>query len=148
MGTCMGSWRTGGDYYGWAPLGPDINIGIGLSFGTAIPAKDWVFVPSHYITSPVVYRYYVPGTRNVTIIKNTTIINNVHETNVFNQKTVIVGGPRREDVERVAHTKVQVMHVNDASKPSREVVDRSKNTINVYRPVVNKTTVNKNVMIN
>jgi len=142
------SWRNSSDYYGWAPLGPDVSIGIGVSFGTTIPAERWVFVPSRYIVSPVVYRYYVPPARNVTIIKNTTIINNTRETNVFNQKTVVVGGPRREDVEKVAHTKVQVMHVNDATKPSREVVDRSRNTINVYRPVINKTTINKNVTVN
>src|SRR6478752_321952 len=116
------SWRTGGDYYGWAPLGPDVSIGIGVSFGTTIPANNWVFIPNRYITSPVVYHYYVPPSKNVTIIKNTTIINNTHETNVFNEKTVVVGGPRKEDVEKVAHTKVQVMHVSDATKPSRAVV--------------------------
>ncbi len=142
------SWRTGGDYYGWAPLGPDVSIGIGVSFGTTIPADYWVFTPRRYITSPVVYRYYAPRTRNVTIIRNTTIINNTRETNVFNSRAVVVGGPRREDVERVAHTRVQVMHVNDASRPTRETVDRSKNTVNIYRPVVNKTTVNKNVTVN
>src|SRR6266540_4150865 len=26
-------WRTGGDYYGWAPLGPGINISLNFSFG-------------------------------------------------------------------------------------------------------------------
>jgi len=66
------SWRTGGDYYGWAPLSPGLHIGI--SIGNAIPAERWAFVPRRYITSPTVNRYYINNTKNVTIIKNTTVI--------------------------------------------------------------------------
>ena len=142
------SWRSDNDYYGWAPLTPDVNIGIGVSFGSSIPVDFWVFAPVRYITSPVIYRYYVPRTRNVTIIKRTTIINNTREANFSNQRIVVVGGPKRENVERVTRSKVTVMHVNESTKPGRETVDRSKNTINVYRPVINKTTVNKTVVNN
>jgi len=142
------SWRSSNDYYGWAPLTPDVNISLGVSFGNALPNDYWVFAPARYITSPVIYRYYVPRTRNVTIIKNTTIINNTREANFSNQRIVVVGGPKVDDVERRAHTKVTVMHVNESSRPGRSSVDRSKNTINVYRPVINKTTINKTVVNN
>jgi hypothetical protein len=142
------SWRTSGDYYGWAPLGPNVNISIGISFGNTIPEDRWVFVPHRYIMSPAVNRYYMPRTKNVTIIRNTTIINNTRETNISNKRVVVVGGPKREDVERVTHTRVETMHVNNSSRPGTPTVDRSKNTINIYRPVVNNTTVNKTTVNN
>lgn len=137
------SWRTGADYYGWAPLGPDITIGIG--FGSTIPAERWVFVPRRYIASPSVNRYYVSHTKNVTIIKNTTIINNTSERNVENKKVVYVNGPKKEEVERDAKIKVNTLSVNNSTRPGKIVVDSKKNTVNIYKPnVVEKKIENNN----
>lgn len=133
------AWRGDKDYYGWAPLSPGINLRVSASVGY-IPYDRWVFAPHRYITSPQINRYYVPRTRNVTIIKNTTIVNNVTVRNNVNYN----GGPRREDVERVNHTKVQTYTVSNSSRPGRTVVN--KKTVNVYRPVINneKTVINDN----
>ena len=132
------AWRNGGDYYGWAPLAPGLTITIGGSYGNQIPSGRWVFAPHRYITSPDVSRYYVPRTRNVTIIKNTTVINNVTVKNNVH----IDAGPRRDEVERINHTKIKTYTVANSSRPGKSVVNN--NTINVYRPVVNKTTVVNN----
>ena len=41
------SWRTGGDYYGWAPIRPGINISIG--FGNYNPPSNyWCFAPRQH----------------------------------------------------------------------------------------------------
>src|SRR3982751_6288897 len=48
------AWRGGGDYYGWAPLSPGLNINVGVSFGNNIPYDRWVFAPHRYITSPYI----------------------------------------------------------------------------------------------
>jgi len=140
------AWRNNNDYYGWAPLSPGLNISVGVPFGNSIPYDRWVFAPHRYITSPYVSRYYVPRSKNVTIIKNTTVVNNVTVKNNVHY----VAGPRKEDVERVNHIKVQTYKVANSSRPGKTVVNN--NTVNVYRPVinnndktvVNKTTVNKN----
>ena len=79
------SWRSGGGYYGWAPLGPGGN-----GYGT-IPAPYWTFVPQIYITSPRVYSYYVPRPRVMNIYQQTTIINNVYQVN----NRSYAYGPRR-----------------------------------------------------
>ncbi len=130
------AWRGGGDYYGWAPLSPGLSIGVSYN---SIPADRWVFAPHQYITSPYITRYYIPRTQNVTIIKNTTVVNNVTVKNNVHY----VAGPRKEDVEKVNHTRVQTYTVANSSKPGKTVVNN--NTINVYRPVVNnKTIVNNN----
>jgi hypothetical protein len=134
------AWRNNNDYYGWAPLSPGLNISIGISAYNSIPSGRWVFAPHRYITSPNVNRYYVPRSRNVTIIKNTTVINNVNVRNNVHY----VSGPKREDVERVNHEKIQTYTVSNSTKPGRTVVNNK--TVNVYRPVINndKTVVNNN----
>src|SRR5665647_2075557 len=65
------SWRGGGNYYGWAPLGP--RMGSHVSTGSTA-YNDWAFVPLSLIHSPRINNYYVNQSKNVTIINNTTII--------------------------------------------------------------------------
>lgn len=132
------AWRSSNDYYGWAPLSPGLNVSVGVDFGNQIPEDRWVFAPHRYITSPYVYRYYAPRRNNVTIIRNTTVINNV----VVKNNVHVDAGPRREDVERVNHTKIRTYTVANSSRAGKATVN--KNTINIYKPVVNKTTVNNN----
>ncbi|MBV4357161.1 DUF6600 domain-containing protein [Pinibacter aurantiacus] len=119
------SWRSSGDYYGWAPLSPGVGISV-----TVVPADRWCFVPVRYITSPQIHNYYVNRSQNVTIINKTTVINN---TNVYNNARY-VSGPRRADVERTVGRPVTTMHVNNASRPGTTNV--ANNTVNIYRPVI------------
>ena len=136
------AWRSDADYYGWAPLSPGLNISVGVSWGNQIPYDRWVFAPHQYINNPNIGRYYVPRSQNVTIIRRTTVVNNVTVRNNVH----FVAGPRREDVERVNHTKVQTYAVANSSRPGKTVVN--KNTINVYRPVINNNSNNKTVVNN
>jgi len=121
-------WRTGDDYYGWAPLGPGININI--NFGRYSPPDYcWNFVPRQYITSPRVYDYCVPYSRNVTIINNTTIINNYsHTNNIFRT------GPDRYEVERYTSQRITPFSFRDSNRPGRTVF--SGNQVDIYRPQV------------
>jgi hypothetical protein len=50
------SWRSGGGYYGWAPLGPGMSINVNIN----LPFNYWTFVPQMYFTSPRVYSYCIP----------------------------------------------------------------------------------------
>lgn len=78
------SWRRSEDYYGWAPMSPNVNAGVSL-VNYNPPTNYWCFVPHQYVASPTVNNYYVNETKNVTIINNTTIINNnVTNNNITN----------------------------------------------------------------
>ncbi|MEP6513414.1 MAG: DUF6600 domain-containing protein, partial [Parafilimonas sp.] len=135
------AWRNGGGYYGWAPLGPRRGIGVGVSFGYGISANLWMFTPTRYITSPYIGRYCVNRTRNVTIINNTTVINNY---NTYNHRRYIAG-PRRIDVERNTHQRINVVQINNASRPGETKVNG--NSIAMYRPnaLKHKQTSNQNI---
>src|SRR6266536_243084 len=125
-------WRTGGDYYGWAPLAPGINISLGFGFGNYMPADRWCFVPRRYISNPYFHRYALDRGRNITIINNTTIIRN---TNIYRNARYVVGPDRRE-VERVTGNRINTVRINNDSRPGTRVVNN--NTINMYKPQIRK----------
>lgn len=126
------NWRTGGDYYGWAPLMP----GLGVQVAINIPSNYWVFVPKRRIVSRNIYNYYIPRKNVYKIYNQTTIINNTY---VYNNNTY-VSGPARREVERVTRRSVPVYQVNNSNKPGRTSV--SRNTVQVYQPAIRQSTDN------
>jgi len=127
------SWRHGGGYYGWAPLGPGITIAISLGSGYRVPNNYWVCAPEAYINRPNIYNYYAPPTRVVTIINRTTI---VHNTYIYNNRTYVTG-PRPQEIQRITRQQVQVYKINNASRPGVGRVEN--NSINIYRPAIRKS---------
>jgi len=125
------SWRTGGDYYGWAPLRPGISISIG--FGNYNPPYDyWSFAPRRYINHRNIGSYCVDRSRNVTIINHTTIINNYS-----NRRNVFVnGGPRRGDVERYTG-RIRSVNFRETSRPGGR--EFRNNRVSVFRPQVQRS---------
>lgn len=123
------AWRGGGGYYGWTPLEPGMNINISIG---SIPSNNWFFVPSRYINSPNMHRYYVNQGRNNVIINNTTIINNnYYEKNDRGYNT----GPFITDVEKQTNSKIAPVRVFNTSTPGRPQIER--NEMKIYKPDVN-----------
>jgi len=116
------SWRSGGGYYGWAPLGPGINININIG---RIPDFYWVFVPQrniYYDRYPRYDRY-----RNRNIYNNTIIINNTY---VYNRNRYYTG-PRVDEIRRVTRQPARINDVRD-NRPTNYGNSRSD------RPQVNR----------
>jgi len=158
-------WRNSDDYYGWAPLGPNISINIAFGGGYTPPPHYWCFVPHQYVASPQVNNYYVRETNNVTIINRTTVINNynVHNTTVnnttINNTTVnnnvnnvtvnnnihnnirYGGGPDPNEVSRFSGAQVRPMAVRETNTPGTQA---SGSSFAVYRPRVNAATAGDN----
>jgi hypothetical protein len=125
------AWRDGGDYYGWAPLRPGFNISINISIGSYNPPVDyWCFAPRRYISSPRIYDYCMDRGRNVTIINNTTIINNYGRRN-----NVFINGPRRGDAERYTG-RINSVRFRESSRPGRS--EFRNNEVSVYRPRIQR----------
>ena len=128
------SWRSGGGYYGWAPLQPGISINLSFGDSYRVPDYYWVCAPQAYINRPNIYNYYVPHTRVVNIINRTTVINNTY---VYNKRTYVTG-PRVDEVRRVTRQNVQVYRVNNVNRPTRET-SITNNGLNIYRPEIKRT---------
>ena len=125
------AWRSGGGYYGWAPLMPGMGIHASFHFYNSFPAHYWSFVPYRYVTYRHVYNHCVPRRQVVTIINNTTIITHNH---TDHRRRTYFTGPSRNDIERRGGGRVTVHKVNEINRPGRTEVSRS--TANIYRPEI------------
>jgi hypothetical protein len=123
-------WRSGNGHYGWAPLGPQVRVGVHIS----IPSSHWVFVPQRYILSPRVHHYYV-GHRNVVKIYNrTTIIKNTY---IYNNRQY-VSGPSHRELERATRSRVVLRDVQGSNRPGGARVEQR--AVQMYRPEVDQNT--------
>ena len=116
-------WRSGGGYYGWAPMAP--SVGVSVSIG-ALPLNLWVFLPTRRIYDRYIHRHWSYGQRN--IYNRTTIINNTYIVN----NNRYYGGPARRDIERNIGRRVEVRNIRIADHPGRTQVD--KRSVSLYRP--------------
>ena len=130
------SWRSGGGYYGWAPLSPGINININFGGGYHIPNSWWVFVPQRNIYYDRFPRYH--GNRNVNIYNQTTIINYTGH----RSRNTYYTGPRRDDIRRATNRDVRVYNVNRTDRSRGSSI--SNNTVNIYNPRTNRNVDNRN----
>jgi hypothetical protein len=126
------TWRRSDDYYGWAPIGP-------AAYDP--PPQTWCFVPRTYVNSPHVTNYYVAPVQNVTIIRQTTVINNytvinktVNNVTVINNRNQYGTGPDRAEVETVTHTPIKPVSFRESTTPGGGQVAGGQLTI--YRPPV------------
>lgn len=121
------TWRSGGGYYGWAPLGPSISIGINIGRGGyRIPDMCWNFIPYNNIYYSSYPRYY--SNRNRVYIQKTVIINNVY---VRNNRTYYTG-PRADEIRRRTNQRVDVYEINRSNRPGASRVDNK--SVNIYSP--------------
>ncbi len=120
------SWRSGGGYYGWAPLGPGMNVGVNVNINIA--PNFWTFVPQIYITSPQIYSYYVPRPRVINIYQNTTYINNIYRSN----NRAYYYGPPRNEIENVTRRSVPVYRIERQDRPGR--YDIQNGAVRIYQP--------------
>ncbi len=122
------NWRSGDGYYGWTPMEPGVRINVSIN----IPLARWIFVPQRYICHPDIYRYYSPRIKNKTIIRSTTVINNVY---VYNDHRY-VSGPGAREIERVTRGRVPVYQVNNEPRPGYATTRNG--SVGMYRPEVDR----------
>ena len=128
------AWRSGGGYYGWAPLMPGLGINVSFNYYSCIPNYYWNFVPYRYIAHRNVYNHCVSRPRAVTVIHHTTIVTH---NQVDNRKRSYFTGPSRSDIENRTHQRVEVYKTNDRVRSSRSDVDRG--TVSFYKPDIDNS---------
>ncbi len=134
------NWRSGGGYYGWAPMGPSININIRFGRRYNLPTYCWNFIPQRSIYNNYYPRYNYG--RNNIYINNTTIINNTY---VYNRRTYY-GGPSRYDIGRATNRNVTVYRVGRSDRPGASVINN--NNVEIYRPRPSRGESNRNAAPN
>jgi len=121
------AWSSSSDMYGWAPLMPGMNFNVRLSI-SHFPSSYWTFMPGRHMGNTNIGGYYVNRSNNVTIIKNTTIINNYGTEN--NRRYSM--GPNASDVQRYTGRTVLPLRVSSTTDSRSTGV--SNDELRVYRP--------------
>jgi hypothetical protein len=121
------TWRSSGDYYGWAPIGPGISISVAYSNSYSVPASQWTFVSSNNFGGTGISSHYINSSNNVTIINNTTVINNTNTVNNYHS------GPRRSEVEQRTGKSFSPIAVKENNKPGQNL---SGNNLQIYKPQI------------
>jgi hypothetical protein len=129
------TWRRSSGYYGWAPIGPGISISIAYGSNYNPPHDHWRFVRENDFGRTNITNYYINTTNNVTIIKNSTVINNVHENKI--RQVSYNAGPDRVEVEKHTGRSISPIAIKDNSKPGERF---ENNELQLYRPKVVKRT--------
>ena len=130
------AWSSSADMYGWAPLMPGMHFGVSLSLNL-FPSSYWTFMPGRYMGSTNIRNYFVNRSRNVNIIRNTTLINNFGTEN--NRRYTM--GPRATDVQKYTGRSIKPMRVTNASNNRSTGI--SNNELRVYRPVTRSASTNR-----
>ena len=124
-------WSSSADMYGWAPLMPGMNYSVRLSVNH-FPSSYWTFMPCRYMGHNNLGGYYVNRSKNVTIINNTTIINNYGTENNGRYNM----GPNASDVQRHTGRAVQPLRVSSASDSRSTGINNDE--LRVYRPATSQ----------
>ncbi len=123
------SWRTGGDYVGWAPL-PPRGPGVVYEGGYIGPQVDiqfdigpayYNFCEVRYIGEPVLRNYIAPSVQNVTYINNT-----VNVTNITVQNNVVYNyGPNYEVLSAQSARPIQRLSIERQSAANLSAAAKS-----------------------
>lgn len=103
------SWRTGGDYIGWAPLPPDVVVHEGIVLSGHVDVEFDIgpayynFCPVRFLGEPVLRERIVPVAQNITYVQQTVNVTNITVKN----KTVYNYGPNIETVNKFSTRPVQ-----------------------------------------
>jgi len=133
-------WRYGGDYVGWAPLGPyavfDIHFGIIYSRHWVTPYHYWSFVDCRHITYHHVHEYIYRTEYNTRFIGRTRTAGSVW----YNDGRIRSRGPETGYIERrgnirIPRTEVVEVERNDQMQSVRR---GERDRIGVYRPRVER----------
>ncbi len=127
------SWRSGGGYYGWAPMPPGYVTGAFYDY----PDNYWVFVGPQYLYQPNIYLYYESGNPRRYIRRTRTSY--LSETYTYGGGTSYYYGPRRDVIERESRKPVQVYNITSTRTPRQTSV--SGNVVQVYRPGIKRETI-------
>jgi hypothetical protein len=130
------SWRTGGDYVGWAPLPPrragDINVDFSpitarVDIDFDIGPAYYNFIDVRYIGEPVLRERIFAADQNVTYVSRTVNVTNITYTNsvVFNH------GPDYNTLSRYSTRPIQRLTIQRETNGDPLAAARSKSLMKV-----------------
>ena len=133
------SWQEGGDYIGWAPLPPSVNVAVGFSgpLSVSLGYDSYLFVPERQFLAPRLSGYYVSQNQVPVIYRQTRNITNYRYTDnrVYNTGVAV------DRIQRATGHPVQRYQLADlnATGGGNRRAQIQGTRLNVFRPRVQQT---------
>ncbi len=133
------SWQEGGDYIGWAPLPPSVNVAVGFSgaLSVSLGYDAYLFVPERQFLAPRLSGYYVSSSQVPVIYRQTRNITNYRYTDnrVYNTGVAV------DRIQRATGHPVQRYTLADlnATGGGNRRAQISGTRLNVFRLRVQRT---------
>src|SRR5688572_24099032 len=126
------TWRSAGDYCGWAPLPPRCYVrpgvgfsywgrDVGFSFSFGYSHDYYTFVPTSRFCDRRVIDHVVPTDRSRNIYRDSTVVNNYIN---GNNNTIVNNGVGRDYVASRTQSEIPRVRVQEASGGARVTPDR------------------------
>ena len=123
------TWRMSSDYYGWAPIGPGVNINDAYGNGYYEHHNHYTFVRGMYFGRRDIRNHYMHSSKRGAIMKSSTVINNPR---VDKSRNVTYNtGPNINEIEKYRGKKINPIVVKETSKPGQSI---NKDQLIIYRP--------------
>ena len=125
------TWGMVDGFYGWAPLMPEVNVGI--AFGLWRPAASyWNFVARDHIYDRDIFNHVERRELATNYASRITVINNFSNTSVHNQ--FYSKGPDLKEVERYTNHSITPAAIRETNTGG--AARREGNELQVFRPTV------------
>src|SRR2546423_545858 len=130
------SWRTGGDYVGWAPLPPRSRADIFAEFSPINSQVDiefdigpayYNFIDVRYIGEPVLRERIFASEQNVTYITKTVNVTNI----TYNNSTVYNYGPDYNTLSRYSTRPIQRLSLQRETNVDPAAAAKSKSVMKI-----------------
>ena len=125
------TWRWSDLYFGWAPIPPGVEFGMGVDFralALGIPYNSWVFVGGPHFLDRDIHRYVLPYERNRMIVGSTAIRNDFD----LRGDRLMNRGIDVQTVRRVTRHDVLTYRLADSDRPGEARV--AGREAQFYRP--------------
>ena len=127
------TWRSNDQYMGWAPLPPEFEYRSGMNFNSNsidIPLNFWIFIQGSHFQDRNLNPYVLPFERNQTIIRYTSLRNNIYTRN----NRIINEGIGVDAIRRFTGRAVSQYTLKDVQQPGRtRVVGQN---VQIFRPTI------------
>jgi hypothetical protein len=126
-------WGISGDCFGWAPLGPGVNLETAYGRHFREPANYWRFVPQRDFGRRNISDYYINNDTHPNIVNHYKVIDNMHMDRMNHLR--YGAGPDRREVERYTGRTFSPVAIRESSRPAQEMTN---NQLLLYKPRVEK----------
>ena len=121
------TWRYGGDWIGWAPLAPGMEVGVSVG-GPLLSASAYSFVPVCFFLDRHLSGRFVPESRNAVLIGSTRNVTryDVHGSHIFNR------GVDVHQIERASGRRVEPLNEPRPPQGAQRALPRTSTRVAGY----------------